>query len=154
MLEAIHQQVQDQENSFRIHPDDLKDLNDRNFIYLGDKIALRDKGRALFEDDNMKVLFEEFYNEFPSKTPVSGRRLRAFGIDSMNGQQAWSIYKRLIKNKSDHEKLMSGLNAELIERSSGNGLEYMHNILAWLRAGSWQMYDINESNEESFIEIG
>ena len=153
LVQAIHQKMD--LNLFRIPKDDIDDLGNRYFIFTGDKLMLRDKGRLMFEEDNMKELFEEFYNTFPVKTPISNRRLRAHHSESMNGSQAWNIYKRLIKTKDEHNQLMNGLNSELNERKSNNGLEYMHNILAWLRAGSWEMYDIkSDSSDEVFVEVG
>ena len=134
---------------------ELKNLNDRNFIFNGDKIELRDRGRLLFEEDNIKELFEEFFYAFPAKTPDS-RRLRPSSPDTKIGNDAFIAYKRKVRKKNQHDELMVGLKNELNERESKDSMSYINNILTWIRNATWEMYDEDPDAEgfsETFLDV-
>ena len=143
------------EEWFSISSAEIIDLNDRNFIFNGSEIKLRDKGRLLFEEDNIKGLFEEFYNLFPTITP-SGRRLRTSSADTKLANDAFVAYKRKIRKKEDHLNLINGLKIELKERDDNNSLEYINNILTWIRNATWELYESDQEGDDfstNFIEI-
>jgi len=142
-LESVYNK---QENISLINSNDLNDLIEQGYLYNGEVTKLRDKGRSLFEGDQIKTLFEEFYTLFPIKTP-SGRRLRASSMDSMNGDKVWVLFKRKIKTEEDYKGLIKGLANELKERETNNSLEYINNIITWLRNNTWEMYDSDDSEE-------
>jgi len=129
-------------------PEEREELRDKGYIYDGEQKRLREKGRLLFHTDNTRAWFEEFYNAFPNKTP-SGRRLRTDKLNSTNARTAWGIFKQKIYTESDFRSLMNGLKNEIREREASGSMEFINNILAWLRQGGWEMYE--SGNDEEVI---
>lgn len=120
--------------------EERRDLGRRNLIFDGEKPMLRAEGLKLFEDENMKLLFDELWEYYPFKT-IGGRVLRSRDKNTKNYNDAWSIYRRYVKKKEVHNNVIGGLKAELNDRTSGNSLNYMTNILTYLRNRGWEMYD-------------
>jgi hypothetical protein len=127
-----------------ITKDEKDELVKRDFIFNLDNPALRKEGMDLFEEENLKNLFNEFWEAYPTKTP-NGRLLKSEKTNTKNYNDAWSIYKKRIRKKSAHDELMNGLTAELASKSKTNSLNYLNNVVTWLRSMNWQLYDINSS---------
>jgi len=130
-----------------ITKEEKRELYERNLIFNTEKPALRSEGLSLFSDDNIKELFDLFWDRYPSKTP-SGRVLKSVAKGTKQYDVAWQKYKRIIKRKSDHEAVMHGLNAELQDKGRRGSLEYMQGVERYLNARQWEMYQESEIVQE------
>ena len=122
-------------------------LYERNLVFGTTEPSLRAEGLALFEDSNMKSLFDEFWELYPNKTP-NGRVLKTAAFKTKSYNDAWIAYNRYVKKKTNHDMLMNGLRAELKDKSNRNSMDYMQGVLPWLRARTWEQYADSETVDE------
>ena len=131
-----------------ITKDERKNLYDRDLIFNTEVPSLRREGLAIFEDENMKELFNELWDVFPTKTP-NGRVLKSVAKNTKQYEVAWGKYKRICKKKEDHKAIMHGLKAELADKARRGSLEYFQGIERYLNARNWEMYQDSEISEST-----
>ena len=112
----------------------IEGLNATEFEALQMKLGMTDKSE-------IEKKFVEFINIFPVKTP-SGRPLRPKKITAKQNIMAKKLFLKDIRSLEDAQIAIDGLKIELEERRQQNSMEYIQNLLTYIRNNNWdEFYD-------------
>lgn len=141
-------------NEFKLNTRFLNNLEERDYISIGQEVRLLPKGLNLFEEDDMEKKFLELWNLFPREVPNGKggiRLLRASSPESRNADVSKTKYFEKIKGKPGlHDKIITCLKKQLqIEIDS---LQYMNNIETWIHQQIWEKYEDIEETKTDFTE--
>ena len=117
----------------------IRALNNTEFEALLMKLDMTDSKKDI-EDK-----FREFHSVFPEKTP-SGRPLRAKSYEAKRSVMARNLFLKDVTSLKDAEVALKGLKMEIEQRRQKNSMEYMHNLITYVRNHDWDIY-YNEEEE-------
>jgi len=99
--------------------------------------------------DEVKILFEEFWNTFPNKRPGIGVTMRIKRVDCL---KLYTNY--LINNDIKHEDIILGLRNEIkIRKDSSEGFQFMLGTYNWLLNKTWEEYLTNNETKETIERV-
>lgn len=116
-------------------------------------VVLNQAGIALFEESDLDIKFEEFWNTFPDKIPdgQGGTRvLHAKGTDTHDAEVCKKKYLKIIKDKPGlHNRIIKAIKANLyLERHK---IQYLNNPETYINNKRWERYldvQISETQEK------
>lgn len=111
----------------------IGELNENEYSDVLVKLGLIDP------KDKIDEIFEEFLKVFPEKTP-SGRILRPKNATAKQNKLARAIFKKELKKSTSANIALVGLKQEIQARQQQGSLEYMQNLLAYIRGNNWDNY--------------
>lgn len=142
-----------------IHIGEIRNLESTGYIkILNDEcseVIVKTKAINLFElkeDSSFKdTMFKSFWETYPVR--VGSRILRSKDINSKEAIEIKRKLNNYLKVPGNFDKLMKGLNNELILRKKDNSLMYMQMVVTYVNQMTWEKYyDLEEQEPMQKIE--
>jgi hypothetical protein len=141
-----------------IHIGEIRDLQSKGYIkILNDEcseVIVKTKAINLFElkeDSSIDGMFKSFWETYPIR--VGTRVLKSRDINSKEAIEVKRKLNNYLKVPGNFDKLMKGLNNELILRKKDNSLMYMQMVVTYVNQMTWEKYyDLEEQEPMQKIE--
>ena len=141
-----------------IHIGEIRDLESKGYIkILNDEcseVIVKTKAINLFElkeDSSIDGMFKSFWETYPTR--IGTRVLKSKDINSKEATEVKRKLNAYLKVPGNFDKLMKGLNNELILRKKDNSLMYMQMITTYVNQMTWEKYyDLEEQEPMEKIE--